>query len=179
MTLAQAASAAAASASHVASAVSHAASVASLAPSQVARAASVAAPVAPSASLTTNELWTLGVAVYAATMSTIVFLWDVYKWKRSGAQLRIVATTDYPWSPSAGFIDLDWNRTVPEDVLNVRVTAANIGDQPTTLTSLKLMHWTSRWRSIAYRNKPDREFSDFSTDHFFPMEFKSGGIWNA
>jgi len=43
--------------------------------------------------MTTNELWTIGIAGYAAFISTFVLGWDAYKWLNSGPKVRLTAST--------------------------------------------------------------------------------------
>jgi len=44
-----------------------------------------------SAAFSTNELWTLGIAAYAAVVSTFVLGWDAYKWLAAGAKVDLTA----------------------------------------------------------------------------------------
>ncbi len=43
--------------------------------------------------MTPNELWTIGIAGYAAVISTFVLGWDAYKWLHSGPKVRLLAST--------------------------------------------------------------------------------------
>lgn len=40
-----------------------------------------------------NELWTLGIAAYAAVISTFVLGWDAYKWLASGPKIDVKAAS--------------------------------------------------------------------------------------
>lgn len=42
--------------------------------------------------MTTVELWTIGIAAYAAIVSTFVLGWDAYKWLASGAKIDMSAS---------------------------------------------------------------------------------------
>lgn len=85
---------------------------------------------------------TAAVAWYAATISTIVFLWDIYKWWNAGAKLRVEVR---PGMQSIGMPEYDGKTLI---VINV----SNYGDRPTTITGVGLMQyagWIRRLRGAA------------------------------
>ncbi len=65
------------------------------------------------------------IAGYAAVVATVVFLWDIYKWKRTGPRISFTA------SPNMKIYG-DPERE-GETYINVRAT--NIGDKPATITT--------------------------------------------
>lgn len=86
--------------------------------------------------MTTNELWTLGVAIYAAIVATAVGAWDVWKWTRSGPRLELRVGTDV--KPT--------NRSFFEDPNGkvVTFTVYNGGDQATTLGAITYRVYPNR-----------------------------------
>lgn len=72
--------------------------------------------------LTPKDMMTLGIAAYAAIVSTFVFGWDAYKWLHQGATVRI--------SAQAGMKIM--GGVLPDPKTYISVTAVNHGDRPTT-----------------------------------------------
>jgi len=68
-------------------------------------------------------------AWWGASVATIVFLWDIYKWRRSGARLRLMVSGDMEaYGHLAALLS-------PDQTLIV-VEAINVGNKKTTLTHL-------------------------------------------
>ncbi len=116
-----------------------------------------------------NELWTLGIAAYAAAVSTFVFGWDAYKWLASGPKIDMSAST--------GMKILGGLQADPKTY--VSVTAWNVGDRPTTITNLGGMHFDSWWRAYVLRRKPKVAFiiSQPSQTQRLPYRFEVGDQW--
>lgn len=68
--------------------------------------------------MTTNELMTLGISAYAATISTFVLGWDAFKWLDSGPKILLAAN---PGVKLIGAGQVDPNTYVS-------VNAVNLGD---------------------------------------------------
>ena len=117
----------------------------------------------------TNELWTLGIAAYAAVVSTFVLGWDAYKWLASGARVEMTA--------SFGMKQLGGG--VPDSKTYISVTAYNVGDQPTTITNLGGMHFDTWWRAYIRRRKPTLAFvvNEPSQAQRLPYRFDVGDQW--
>jgi len=98
--------------------------------------------------LTTSDLWTLGIAAYAAVVSTFVLGWDAYKWLVSGPKIELYAQTGMQIIGGPE----------PADKSFVTVIASNVGDRPTTITNLGGMYFTSWWAAYVRRRKPTRAF---------------------
>ncbi|MDM8359057.1 hypothetical protein [Pandoraea communis] len=116
-----------------------------------------------------NELWTLGIAAYAAIVSTFVLGWDAYKWIRSGPRIELSASTGMKLVGN-GFDD-------PRSY--VSVIALNVGDKPTTITNLGGMYFESWWRAYVLRRKPTKAFivTDPSQAQRIPYRFDVGSQW--
>lgn len=118
---------------------------------------------------TPNELWTLGIATYAAVISTFVLGWDAYKWLASGPKIDL--------SVSSGM--KIFGGQVPDSKTYLSITAFNVGDQPTTITNLGGMYFDSWWRAYVTRRKPSEAFivTEPSQAQRIPYRFEVGDQW--
>lgn len=118
---------------------------------------------------TPNELLTLGIAAYAAIISTFVLGWDAYKWLASGAKIDLSASTGMKIIGGA----------VKDPKTYISVTAYNVGDRPTTITNLGGMYFDSWWRAYITRRKPKEAFiiSEPSQAQRIPYRFDVGDQW--
>ncbi len=116
-----------------------------------------------------NELWTLGIAAYAAIVSTFVLGWDAYKWLASGAKIDLSASTGMQV----------YGGLVPDPKTYVSVTAWNVGDQPTTITNLGGLYFDSWWRAYITRRKCKQAFviTEPSQVQRIPYRFEVGDQW--
>jgi hypothetical protein len=119
--------------------------------------------------MTTNELWTLGIAGYAAVISTFVLGWDAYKWLDSGPKVRLTASTDMKM---VGGVQID-----PKTY--VSVTAVNLGDRATTITNLGFVYYKSWFKARFRRAKVDKAFiiTTPSQVQVIPYRFEAGAQW--
>jgi hypothetical protein len=115
-----------------------------------------------------NDLWTLGIAAYAAVVSTFVLGWDAYKWLASGPKIDVSVSTGMK---VIGGLMLDQN-------IYISVTARNIGDQP-TITNLGGMYFDSWWCAYILRRKPKKAFiiDQPSQSQRIPYRFEVGDQW--
>jgi hypothetical protein len=116
-----------------------------------------------------NELLTLGIAAYAAIISTFVLGWDAYKWLASGAKIDLTVST--------GMKIIGGSTPDPKTYLSI--TARNIGDQPTTITNLGGMYFESWWRAYVTRRKCSEAFivAEPSQSQRIPYRFEVGDQW--
>jgi len=116
-----------------------------------------------------NELLTLGIAAYAAVISTFVLGWDAYKWLASGAKIDL--------SASAGMKIM--GGAVEDPKTYISVTAYNVGDRPTTITNLGGMFFDSWWHAYITRRKPKEAFiiTEPSQAQRIPYRFDVGDQW--
>lgn len=119
--------------------------------------------------MTTIEIWTLGIAGYAAIISTFVFGWDAYKWFHTGPEVRLTASTGVKM---VGGGQIDPNTYVS-------VTAVNLGDRATTITNLGFVYYKSRFKALFRRNHPDKAFIITSPSQAqpIPYRFEAGAQW--
>lgn len=116
-----------------------------------------------------NELLTLGIAAYAAIISTFVLGWDAYKWLASGPKVTLSASTSMKI----------FGGHAPDPKTYISITAMNVGDQPTTITNLGGMYFDSWWRAYIMRRKPKEAFmvTEPSPAQRIPYRFEVGAQW--
>ena len=116
-----------------------------------------------------NELWTVGIAAYAAIVSTFVLGWDAYKWLASGARIDLTAST--------GMSLIEGIKKDPKTYISV--IAMNVGDRPTTITNLGMLYYTSWWSAYVWRRKTKKGFiiSQPSETQRIPYRFEVGDQW--
>lgn len=119
--------------------------------------------------MTTTDLWTIGIAAYAAVISTFVLGWDAYKWLVSGPKIDVSASIDMK---AIGGIE-------PDHKTYVLVTAYNVGDRPTTITNLGGMYFDSWWNAYVTKRKPKMAFivTQPSQAQRIPYRFDIGDQW--
>lgn len=89
------------------------------------------------------------VAWWGAIVATLVLIWDVYKWKRSGPVLRVTARPNMR--------SMDEN----SEGVYIIVEVSNIGDKSTTLTNLVGVCYKSRL--AVFLKKPNYSFDVTNT----------------
>lgn len=119
------------------------------------------------ASLTTIAAW------WGAVIATLLLLWDVYKWARSGARLRVSANANmelfgvYP--------------VATPDHSYIFVEAVNTGKQPTTITHFVARHYSSLiWQLLRKPSSnffiPNNAFGSSVPHVLAPGERWTGGV---
>lgn len=96
-------------------------------------------------------------AWWCAIIATLLLVWDMYKWKRSGPIINISAS---PGMKTVGKIP---NHLEGKKYIAVEVT--NTGDKKTTITHLVVFHYISLFQKLI--KKKDKSFI-FGTPAFFP-----------
>ncbi len=111
-------------------------------------------------------------AWWGAVVASLVFIWDIYKWKTSGARLHVSASANMQYYDSLR--GLDDNKTY------VFVEVSNFGDRSTTITHLFGVYYTSYWGWF-FRKKPETQFI-VPTPAFaqqLPFLLSSGSRWTG
>jgi len=88
------------------------------------------------------------VAWWGAAVATSLLIWDVYKYKNAGAKLK------FRISPNMKFAPNPFRKQSEETLVVLRVV--NTGDRPTTITTVALQQYQSRWSK--WRKKPKQTF---------------------
>ena len=83
------------------------------------------------------------VAIYAAIVSTIVFVWQIFVWLRTGPRLKV--------STSANMVHRTMMIPPSSEVKDtyVALNVRNVGTQQTTITHVAMYaypHWVACWR---------------------------------
>lgn len=115
-----------------------------------------------------NINWTLFIALWGAILSTVVFLWDIYKWRTAGPKLRFVM--------QAYMEPVNWPEHDGKRFITFTVT--NYGDRPTTITDLGYFYYRNR-RWISRKTPPDKcaLVVGPSPAQPLPFELKPGTRW--
>jgi len=108
-------------------------------------------------------------ACWGAGLSTIVFLWDIYKYRKAGPKLRFEVSANIVLIPSSD------KRTF------VRSQVTNYGDRPTTLMTIGIYYFAKRCSLNRLRNRATKSFvaDDLNTSQNFPWELKEGSMWTG
>jgi hypothetical protein len=110
---------------------------------------------------------TVFVAWWGATLSTIVFLWDIYKHRTAGPKLR--------FSLQTGMESINSPRYEGKKLMLANVT--NYGDRPTTITNLGYLYFKRR----RFFRKPIADKAAIvpnpSPGQPLPFELKPGAVW--
>jgi len=103
------------------------------------------------------------IAIYAAIVATLVFLWDIIKWWRKGARLHMRCNTNMIIVPS------------DSSEKYIIVNIANNGDLPTTIQSMSYMNYSSKWPIIRKRDNTAFLVNETSLPHILrPGEYWQG-----
>lgn len=112
-------------------------------------------------------------AWWGATVATVVFLWDIYKWRQSGARLRLVVSGNMEgYGHLAALLG-------PDQTLIV-VEAVNVGNKKTTITHMFAYYYESWWRwLIRRRSRTLVVMPDPALAQPLPFELDPGARWLA
>jgi len=111
-------------------------------------------------------------AWWGAVIASLVFIWDIYKWKMSGARLHLSA------SPNMQFFGS--HQEVNDNKTYVFVEVSNVGNRNTTLTHLFGVYYASSWDWL-FHKKPTTQFI-VPTPAFaqsLPFLLSSGARWTG
>jgi hypothetical protein len=85
-------------------------------------------------------------AWWGASVATVVFLWDIYKWRQSGARLRLTVSGNME---AYGHLAMLMNA----DQTLIVVEAVNVGNKKTTITRLFACYYDTWWHRLIRREK--------------------------
>jgi hypothetical protein len=110
-------------------------------------------------------------AWWGASVATIVFLWDIYKWRQSGARLRLTVSGNMEaYGDLAALVN-------PGQTIII-VEAVNVGSKKTTLTHLFASYYENWWQRL-FRRK-SQTFVVTPDPHLaqaLPFELEPGARW--
>lgn len=109
------------------------------------------------------------VAWWGAILATFVFLWDIYKWKKSGPNIELEV------SPSRMIM----NDPRYEGKTFISVTAKNNGTQATTITNLRILFYTNIFSRVI--NKPNKAAVITGPGYAYPLPhiIEPGTVWDG
>jgi hypothetical protein len=109
------------------------------------------------------------VAWWGAVLSTTVFIWDIYKYRKAGPRLRFCVRGDMVLMPS------DDKRTF------VSSEVRNCGDRPTTITNLCVAYFKKPLSLAWLRNRATRNWVVANPVGGPPLPFKlePGNVWRG
>jgi hypothetical protein len=109
-------------------------------------------------------------AWWGAVVATIVLVWDIYKWKKTGPKVSLKVSADMQTFGSS------FNNKVKK---YVTVRAINSGDKSTTITNLACRYYKN-WLS-KIRNKPYKFFCIVSPGITGPIPYnlEPGKVWDG
>ncbi|MDH5633279.1 MAG: hypothetical protein OEZ10_09860 [Gammaproteobacteria bacterium] len=110
-------------------------------------------------------------AWWGAVIATIVLVWDVIKWKKSRANVRVSA------SPNMQSVNKPEGRL--EDEKHIFVEVVNQSDRLTTITHLVTKHYSNIWKRLF--NKPDMQgvVTEPIGRQPIPYELEPGKRWTG
>ncbi len=112
---------------------------------------------------------TVIVAWWGAIIATLVLIWDIYKWKRTGPILRVRVKSNMKTTG----IPMYENDTL------VVIEAVNMGDRPTTITLVGTVYYKSFFDRL--QKKPHQHFvhpNPILTQQL-PYVLEPGKIWSG
>jgi len=110
-------------------------------------------------------------AWWGASVATMVFLWDIYKWRQSGARIRLMVSGDMEaYGHLAALLS-------PDQTLIV-VEAVNVGNKKTTLTHLFASYYKNWWQRLLRRKAQTFVITpDPKLAQALPFELDPGARW--
>src|SRR6266850_3189597 len=109
-------------------------------------------------------------AWWGATIATLVFAWDIYKWRQSSARIRLtVAPNMQPHGVVPNWID-------PNQAL-VAVEAVNVGNKKTTITHLFAVYFPNLWARVRRKSSQTLVVFQPGGNQPLPFELEPGSRW--
>jgi hypothetical protein len=102
---------------------------------------------------------TTQIAIYAAVLSTIVFVWNVFVWWRTGPRLKVSASSNMKM----------FGPGVSDDSTYIVTNVSNVGTQQTTITHVVGFVYRNRW--ARFRNKRSETFVVNHTMPAYPLPY--------
>lgn len=110
-------------------------------------------------------------AWWGAITGSLVLVWDIFKWSRSGARLSVTATANMQYLPPGSAKLEEQNYVV--------VVVSNRGDNKTTLTHLVGMHYKNSLLRILRRKPTTSFFVPTQSGKQLPYQLSPGDQWTG
>lgn len=114
--------------------------------------------------------WTNVLAFWGAFLSTIILVWDVYKWKTSGERLRLTI--------SPHMLILNDPRYKNKDP-HISFRVENFGDRATTITNLSMCYYTDFFKMAIRKPSQSMIVRPITFGHDLPYKLESGTYWTG
>lgn len=108
-------------------------------------------------------------AWWGAIVSTLVLVWDIYKWKTTGAKLNISSSVNME----------SYNIPEYEGKYLVAANISNVGDRATTITTVALVFYKSKLHKILGKSNKVFVLPIPSIAQPLPFVINPGAIWTA
>lgn len=108
-------------------------------------------------------------AWWGAIVSTILGVWEIVRWARSGARLRVrLASNMQHFVPGVGF----------NPKLHVSISISNVGDASTTITHLVACSYQNWWKWLR-KNPTAQGVIEPGPSSVYPHVLEPGTRWSA
>lgn len=108
-------------------------------------------------------------AWWGALSGTLLVLWEIFRWSRSGPQLRVTASPNMQYITPGHGID---------ETLYINVVVTNKGDAPTTITHFCACTYKNHFARL--RRKKERLFViNPGPETRIPCKLEVGEVWTA
>lgn len=107
------------------------------------------------------------VAWWGAITATVVFVWDIYKWKTQGPQLELSLSPNMQVLGDPAREGIQW----------VSITVTNVGDRPTTIKGVGMKYYRNWWQRIRNRAEKAAVFPNPNDSYPLPRILKPGDEW--
>ena len=113
------------------------------------------------------------IAIYAAIVATVVLLWDIVKWIKSGPKVILNCYTGRELYGAEGLLSQFAGKTL------THIKVQNRGSKATTLNNVIVKHYKNNWDRI-YK-KPDHQgiIANPKITQDFPCSLAPGDEWSG
>jgi hypothetical protein len=109
-------------------------------------------------------------AWWGALIASALLVWDVYKWRNRGANIRLVV------APNMQLLNVPG---IPKEDLFISVTAYNTGSLPSTITNLHSIHYKSLLHKLFRRHNAAFVVVNPGFGPGIPSVVQPGGQWQG
>jgi hypothetical protein len=109
------------------------------------------------------------VAWWGAILATIVFIWDIIKWRLAGPKLRLRVVCNMKPINVPEYVDKNL----------IYANLENYGDRSTTITHMTFVHYSNIWKRVRYKHEEAMWVSTPNIHFPLPHELKPGKMWQG
>lgn len=114
--------------------------------------------------------WTNILAFWGAFLSSVILVWDIYKWKTAGERLRLTVT------PNTLIIG-DQRYDPKQRHISVRIE--NYGERPTTITTFGMTFYSNIAEKILRKPKQSMYVRPVTFGYELPYKLDPGTYWTG